>query len=76
MHILTKNITELDELIYAGMKLVFDKFDVPLKNKNTNSKPGCEIRLERQIRNHRQQAKIIRRYNGWNMYDEKKKQHK
>ena len=42
----TKNITELNELIYAGAKLVCEKIGVPLKSTNKKSKPGWEIRLE------------------------------
>ena len=42
----TKNITELNELIYAGAKLVSEKIGVPLKNTNKKSKPGWDIRLE------------------------------
>ena len=30
----TKNITELNELVYAGAKLVFEKIGVPLKSTN------------------------------------------
>ena len=45
------NITELNEQIYWGAKLVSDKTGVPLKNTNKNFKPGWEIRLETQIRN-------------------------
>ena len=35
-----KEITELNELIYAGAKLVSDKIGVPLRNTNGSSKPG------------------------------------
>ena len=44
------NITESNELIYAGTKLVSAKISVPLKNTNRNSKPGWEIRPETEIR--------------------------
>ena len=54
------NITELNEQIYAWEKLVCDKIGVLLKNTSINLKPGCEIRLETQMRNLRQQAKTIR----------------
>ena len=57
---LNNNITELNEVIYAEAKLVSDEIGVPLKNTNRNSKPGWEILLETQIRNLRQQAKMIR----------------
>ena len=56
----TNKITKLNELIYAGAKLVCDKIGVPLKNTNRNSKPGWEIRLKTQIRNSRQ-TKMLRR---------------
>ena len=42
----TDNITELNELIYAGEKLVSDKIGVPLRNTNRNTKPGWEMTLE------------------------------
>ena len=49
-HILTKNIIQLNELIYAGAKLVCDVIGVPLKSNNRNSKSEWEIRLETHIR--------------------------
>ena len=39
----TGYITELNELIYAGEKLLCDKIGVPLRNLNRNTKPGCKI---------------------------------
>ena len=42
----TCTITELNELIYAGVRLVGDKIGVPLKNSNRNTKPGWEIWLD------------------------------
>ena len=45
-HILTKHISELNELIYAGVKLVCDKISVPLKNTNRSSNLGWENQLE------------------------------
>ena len=48
-YILTKNITELNELISAGAKLICEKIGDPLKSTNKKSKPGWEIRLEAQI---------------------------
>ena len=47
-YISTNNITELNELIYAGVKLVCEKIGIPSKNKKKKSKPGWEIRLETQ----------------------------
>ena len=44
-HIST-NIMELNELIYAGVKLICVKIGTPLKNMNRNSKPEFEIRVE------------------------------
>ena len=41
-HISTNNITELNKLTYAGVKLVYAKIDVALKNTNRNSKPEWE----------------------------------
>ena len=70
------NISELNELIYAGAKLVCAKIDVPLKNMKRNSKSGWEIRLETLIRNQQQQAKMIKPEKCWNMLGLKeKKQH-
>ena len=46
----TGNITELNELIYAGAKLVCNEVSVPRRNQNRNTKPGWEIRLEEQVK--------------------------
>ena len=56
----TNNITELNELIYAGAIVVCEKIGVPLKNTNRKSKPEWEFWLETHIRNLRQQAKMLR----------------
>ena len=56
---ISANKNELNELIYAGLKLVWEKISVALKNMNRNSKPGWEIQLE-MLRNLQQQAKMIR----------------
>ena len=45
-YISTINITELNELIYAGAKLVCEKTEVPSKSTKKQSKPGWEIQLE------------------------------
>ena len=45
-HISTNNM-ELNELICAGVKLVYTRIGVPWKNTDKNSRPGWEIRLER-----------------------------
>ena len=39
-YIPTHNITELNELISAGAKLVTDKIGIPLMNPNRRTKPG------------------------------------
>ena len=57
IYINKKKITELNELIYAGAKLVCEKIGVPLKSMNKKSKPGWEIRLETQLRNLRKPEK-------------------
>ena len=44
------NITELNVLIYIGVKLACDKTGVPLRNSNRNGKPGGEIWLEGQVK--------------------------
>ena len=49
-YISTNNITELNELIYAGAKLVCEKIRIPSKSTKEKSKPGWEFRLETQIK--------------------------
>ena len=44
------NINELNELIYAGAKLVSEKTGIPTKTTVEKSKPGWEIGLETQIK--------------------------
>ena len=39
-NILTENIAELNELIYAGAKQVCDEIIILLRNTNRNTKPG------------------------------------
>ena len=53
-------ITELNELIYAGAKLVCEKIGILSKSTMKKSQPGWEIRLETQIKNLRKKAKIIK----------------
>ena len=48
-YIQTNNITELNELIYAWVKLVCEKIGIPSNSTKKQSKPGWEIRLEMQI---------------------------
>ena len=53
-------MTEWNELIYAGAKLVCEKIGILSKSTKKKSKPGWEIRLETQIKNLRKQAKMIK----------------
>ena len=57
-YISTNNTTELDELIYAGAKLVYEKIGITSKSTKEKSKPGWEFRLETQIKNLRKQVKM------------------
>ena len=56
----TNDITELNELIYAGAKFVCEKIGIHSKSTKEKLKPGWEFRLETQIKNLRKQAKIIK----------------
>ena len=56
-NISTNNITKLKELIYAGAKLVCEKFGIPSKSTNKKSKPGREIRLETQLKIYKNRPK-------------------
>ena len=47
LYIPTNYITELNELIYAGAKLVFEKIEIPSKSTKKKSKPGWEIDWKR-----------------------------
>ena len=49
-YIPTNNITELNELIYAGAKLVCENIGIPSKSTKKQQKPAWEIRLESQIK--------------------------
>ena len=59
-YIPTNNITDLNELIYAGAKLVCENIGIPSKNTKAKSKPGWEFRLETQIENLRKQLKVVK----------------
>ena len=59
-YISTNNISELNDQIYAGAKLVCEKIGVPSKSTKKQSKQGWEIRLETQIKNLRKQAKMVK----------------
>ena len=74
-NILKNNIADLNNLIYAGAKLVCEKVGLFLKNKNKMAKLGWEIRLEKQFRNLWQQAKMIRQKKIWDVATKRKKQH-
>ena len=50
-HISTNDITELNELIYAGAKLACKNIGISLKSTKKKSKPRWEIQLEAQIKN-------------------------
>ena len=49
-YIPTNNITELNELIHAGAKLVRENIGIPSKSTKKQQKPGGEIRLESHIK--------------------------
>ena len=57
------NITELNDLIHIGAKLVLEKIGVSLNNTDRKSKPGWNLRLESQIRKLRQQTKLLKHEN-------------
>ena len=60
-YIPTNNIIELNELIYAGAKLVCENIGIPEKITKKQQKPGLEIRLELQIKKIRKQARMMKR---------------
>ena len=53
-------MTELNDLIYVGAKLVCEKIGIASKSTKKPSKPGWEVRLETQIKNLRKQAKMVK----------------
>ena len=57
----SNDITELNDLIYEGEKIVCEKIGVPMKTRERKSKPGWEVRHESQIKRQRQQARILKR---------------
>ena len=57
----TNDITEWNDLIYTGAKLVCEKIGAPLKTKDRKSKPGRELRIESQIKRLRLQTRILKR---------------
>ena len=54
-------ITGLNELIYAGAKIVSDKIGIPLGNPNKNTKSGWEMLLRGQIKKLQEQVKLLRK---------------
>ena len=59
-YISTNNISKLNELIYAGVKLVCEKIGMPLMKHEEKIKTRRKIRLETQMKNLRKQAKMIK----------------
>ena len=59
-YISTNHISELNDLICAGAKLVCEKIGVLSKSTKKQSKPGWEVRLETQIKNLRKQTKMVK----------------
>ena len=49
-YIPTNNITELNDLIYVGAKLVCENIGIPSKSTKKRQKPEWEFRLESQIK--------------------------
>ena len=73
-HFPTNNITELNELIYAGAKLVCEKIGIPSKSMKEKSKPGWEIRLETQIKKSTKTGQNDKtKQRRWNMLEQKGK---
>ena len=60
-YIPTNNITELNELIYAGEKFVCENIGIPSKRTKKQQKPGWEIKLESQKKKKRKQARMMKR---------------
>ena len=60
-YISTNNITELNELIYEGAKLICEKIGIPSRVTKEKSKSGWEFRLETQIKKTlRKQLKLVK----------------
>ena len=59
-YISINNISELNDLIYAGAILLCEKIGIPSKSTKKQSKPGWEVRLETQIKNLRKLAKMVK----------------
>ena len=72
-YISTNNITELNELTYAGVKLVCEKIGIPSKSTKKKSKPGWEIQLETQIKKSTKTGQNEKTKRHWNMWEQKGK---
>ena len=59
-YISTNNITKLNELIYAGAKLVCEKIGIPLKSTKEKSKTRMGISTRNSDKKLRKQAKMIK----------------
>ena len=59
-YIPTNNITDLNELIYAGANLVCENIGILLKNTKAKSKPGWEFGIETQKENLGKQLKVVK----------------
>ena len=73
INITTNNITELNDLIYAGAKLVCGKIGVSSKKTKKESKIRGEIRVETQVRKQRQQAKILKQAKNLRLCSDKQR---
>ena len=69
-YIPTNNITELNELIHAGAKLVCENIGIPSKITKKQSKPGWEIRLESQIKKTTKTSPNDKKERDWNKQKE------
>ena len=69
-YISTNYITELNELIYTGAKLVCKKIGIPSISTKKQSKPGWEIRLETQIKKSTQTDQNGKTKRSWNMWEQ------
>ena len=54
-------ITEENDFIYLGAKLVSDKISIPRRNPNTNANSGWEMSLDVHIKKLRQQGTLLRK---------------
>ena len=73
-YISTNNITELNELIYAGEKLVGKKIGIPSKSTKEKSKPGWEFQQETQIKKSAKTDKNDKtKERRWNNSEQKRK---